>query len=123
MHVMQRQKQRYDIVRLLCPGGDERLNLCGDVAVGGHRPLGLAGGPTGKDNHRPSRWSELKGPLWLEGAVGVGGLRALTIDDGEVSGPSIDVSSSPFVKISLTFRPFFYWLVALGRLKPPGVQT
>lgn len=65
----------------------------------------------------------LKGPLWLEGAVGVGGLRALTIDDGEVSGPSIDVSSSPFVNISLTFRPFFYWLVALGRLKPPGVQT
>jgi len=49
----------------------------------------------------------LKGPLWLEGAVGVGGLRALTIDDGEVSGPSIDVSSSPFVNISLTFRPSF----------------
>ena len=49
----------------------------------------------------------LKGPLWLEGAVGVGGLRALTINDGEVSGPSIDVSSSPFVNISLTFRPSF----------------
>ena len=49
----------------------------------------------------------LKGPLWLEGAVGVGGLRALTITDGEVSGPSIDVSSSPFVNISLTFRPSF----------------
>ncbi len=32
----------------------------------------------------------LKGPLWLEGAVGVGGLRALTITDGDVSGPSID---------------------------------
>ena len=49
----------------------------------------------------------LKGPLWLEGAAGVGGLRALTINDGEVSGPSIDVSSSPFVNISLTFRPSF----------------
>ena len=49
----------------------------------------------------------LKGPLWLEGAVGVGGLRALTITDGDVSGPSIDVSSSPFINLSLTFRPSF----------------
>jgi len=49
----------------------------------------------------------LKGPLWLEGAVGVGGLRALTITDGDISGPSIDVSSSPFVNLSLTFRPSF----------------
>ena len=49
----------------------------------------------------------LKGPLWLEGAVGVGGLRSLTINDGNVSGPSIDVSSSPFINISLTFRPSF----------------
>ena len=49
----------------------------------------------------------LKGPLWVEGTVGVGGLRALTINDGEVSGPSIDVSSSPFINISLTFRPSF----------------
>jgi hypothetical protein len=49
----------------------------------------------------------LKGPRWLEGAVGVGGLRALTINDGEVSGPSIDVSSSPFINLSLTFRPSF----------------
>jgi hypothetical protein len=49
----------------------------------------------------------LKGPLWLEGTVGVGGLRALTINDGAVSGPSIDVSSSPFINISLTFRPSF----------------
>ncbi len=49
----------------------------------------------------------LKGPLWLEGSVGVGGLRALTITDGDVSGASIDVSSSPFIKLSLTFRPSF----------------
>ena len=49
----------------------------------------------------------LKGPLWLEGSVGVGGLRALTITDGDVSGPSIDVSNSPFIKLSLTFRPSF----------------
>ena len=49
----------------------------------------------------------LKGPLWLEGAAGVGGLRGLTITDGDVSGPSIDVSSSPFINISLTFRPSF----------------
>ena len=49
----------------------------------------------------------IKGPLWLEGAVGVGGLRALTITDGDVSGPSIDVSSSPFINLSLTFRPSF----------------
>ena len=49
----------------------------------------------------------LKGPLWLEGTAGVGGLRSLTINDGNVSGPSIDVSSSPFVNISLTFRPSF----------------
>ena len=49
----------------------------------------------------------LKGPIWLEGAVGVGGLRALTITDGDISGPSIDVSSSPFINISLTFRPSF----------------
>jgi len=39
--------------------------------------------------------------------VGVGRLRALTINDGEVSGPSIDVSSSPFINLSLTFRPSF----------------
>jgi len=49
----------------------------------------------------------LKGPLWVEGTVGVGGLRSLTINDGNVSGPSIDVSSSPFINISLTFRPSF----------------
>ena len=49
----------------------------------------------------------LKGPLWLKGAVGVGGLRALTINDGDISGPSIDVSSSPFINLSLTFRPSF----------------
>ena len=49
----------------------------------------------------------LKGPLWLEGTAGVGGLRSLTINDGNVSGPSIDVSSSPFINISLTFRPSF----------------
>ena len=49
----------------------------------------------------------LKGPLWLEAAAGVGGLRSLTITDGDVSGPSIDVSSSPFINISLTFRPSF----------------
>ena len=49
----------------------------------------------------------LKCPLWLEGTVGVGGLRSLTINDGNVSGPSIDVSSSPFINISLTFRPSF----------------
>ena len=49
----------------------------------------------------------LKGPLWLQGTVGLGGLRGLTINDGEVSGLSIDVSSSPFVNISLTFRPSF----------------
>lgn len=58
----------------------------------------------------------LKGPLWLEGAVGVGGLRALTINDGEVSGPSIDVSSSPFVNISLTFRPSFTDRLTIGDL-------
>ena len=49
----------------------------------------------------------LKGPLWVEGTLGVGGLRSLTINDGNVSGPSIDVSSSPFINISLTFRPSF----------------
>lgn len=49
----------------------------------------------------------LKGPLWLEGTAGLGGLRSLTINDGNVSGPSIDVSSSPFINISLTFRPSF----------------
>ena len=49
----------------------------------------------------------LKGPLWLKGAVGVGGLRALTINDGDISGPSIDVSSSPVINLSLTFRPSF----------------
>lgn len=49
----------------------------------------------------------LKGPMWLEATAGVGGLRGLTITDGEISGPRIDVSSSPFVNISLTFRPSF----------------
>ena len=49
----------------------------------------------------------IKGPLRLEATAGVGGLRALTITDGDVSGPSIDVSSSPFVNLSLTFRPSF----------------
>ena len=49
----------------------------------------------------------LKGPLWLEATAGVGGLRGLTITDGDVSGPSIDVSSSPFINLSLTFRPSF----------------
>ena len=44
----------------------------------------------------------LKTPILLEGTVGAGGLRALTIDDGEVSGPCIDVSSSSFVNLNLT---------------------
>ena len=43
----------------------------------------------------------------MEGAVGVGGLRALTITDGDVNGPSIDAGSSPFINLSLTFRPSF----------------
>ena len=49
----------------------------------------------------------LRGPLWLEGTVGVRGLRAVTINDGEVSGPCSDVSISPFLNISLTFPPSF----------------
>ena len=47
------------------------------------------------------------GPLWLEGTVGVGGLRGLTINEGEASGPCIDVSINTFVNISLIFRPSF----------------
>ena len=31
----------------------------------------------------------LKGPLWLEATAGVGGLRGLTITDGEINGPRI----------------------------------
>ena len=49
----------------------------------------------------------LKGPLWLEGAAGVGGPRTLIIIDGDLSGPIIDVSSSRFINLSLTFRPSF----------------
>jgi hypothetical protein len=39
----------------------------------------------------------LKGPLWLEGSWGWAACAPLTITDGDVSGPSIDVSSSPFI--------------------------
>ena len=60
MHVMHRQKQRYDILRLPLPGGDQRLDLCRDIAMGRYRSLGFAGGPTGKNNHRPSLWRELR---------------------------------------------------------------
>lgn len=64
------------------------LNLSGfDFGVGGAR--------------------RLKGALWIEGKAGVGGLRGLSINDGDVIGPAIDVSSSPFISISLTLRPSF----------------
>ena len=64
------------------------LNLSGfDFGVGGAR--------------------RLKGALWIEGKAGVGGLRGLSINDGDISGPAIDVSSSPFISISLTLRPSF----------------
>ena len=49
----------------------------------------------------------LKGSLWLEGAAGLGGLRALTITDGDLSGLSSDVTRSRFTNLSLTFRPSF----------------
>jgi hypothetical protein len=64
------------------------LNLSGfDFGVGGAR--------------------RLKGALWIEAKAGVGGLRGLSINDGDISGPAIDVSSSPFISISLTLRPSF----------------
>ena len=49
----------------------------------------------------------LNGALWIEAKAGVGGLRGLSINDGDISGPAIDVSSSPFISISLTLRPSF----------------
>ena len=49
----------------------------------------------------------IKGPFWIEAKAGVGGLRGLSINDGEVNGAAIDVSSSPFISISLTLRPSF----------------
>lgn len=64
------------------------LNLSGfDFGVGGAR--------------------RLNGALWIEAKAGVGGLRGLSINDGDISGPAIDVSSSPFISISLTLRPSF----------------
>jgi hypothetical protein len=64
------------------------LNLSGfDFGVGGAR--------------------RLKGALWIEAKAGLGGLRGLSINDGDISGPAIDVSSSPFISISLTLRPSF----------------
>jgi hypothetical protein len=64
------------------------LNLSGfDFGVGGAR--------------------RLSGALWMEAKVGVGGLRGLSINDGDIAGPAIDVSSSPFISISLTLRPSF----------------
>ena len=64
------------------------LNLSGfDFGVGGAR--------------------RLKGALWVEAKAGVGGLRGLSINDGDITGPAIDVSSSPFISISLTLRPSF----------------
>jgi hypothetical protein len=64
------------------------LNLSGfDFGVGGAR--------------------RLKGALWIEAKAGVGGLRGLSINDGDITGPAIDVSSSPFISISLTLRPSF----------------
>ena len=43
-----------------------------------------------------------------------------TITDGELSGPPFDVSSSPFVNISLTFRPSFADCLELGESSSPG---
>ena len=64
------------------------LNLSGfDFGVGGAR--------------------RLSGALWMEAKAGVGGLRGLSINDGDIAGPAIDVSSSPFISISLTLRPSF----------------
>ena len=64
------------------------LNLSGfDFGVGGAR--------------------RLNGALWIEAKAGVGGLRGLSINDGDISGPAIDVSSSPFISIRLTLRPSF----------------
>ena len=64
------------------------LNLSGfDFGVGGAR--------------------RLSGALWMEAKAGMGGLRGLSINDGDIAGPAIDVSSSPFISISLTLRPSF----------------
>ena len=64
------------------------LNLSGfDFGVGGAR--------------------RLSGALWMEATAGMGGLRGLSINDGDIAGPAIDVSSSPFISISLTLRPSF----------------
>ena len=49
----------------------------------------------------------LSGALWMEAKAGMGGLRGLSINDGDIAGPAIDVSSSPFISISLTLRPSF----------------
>ncbi len=46
------------------------------------------------------------GSLWASLSAGVGGLRALQIQDGgEIEGPEFDISSSPFIRLDLTVRP------------------
>lgn len=47
----------------------------------------------------------LVGALWAGFSVGVGGLRALAIYEGDVEMPSMDVTHSPYFNINLTLRP------------------
>ena len=48
----------------------------------------------------------LYGNLWAQLSAGVGGLRALQIQDtGDIEGPEFDISSSPFIRLDLAIRP------------------
>ena len=46
------------------------------------------------------------GNVWGQINTGVGGLRALQVQDGgDIEGPEFDISSSPFIRFDLTVRP------------------
>ena len=47
----------------------------------------------------------LGGNFWLGAETGVGGLRGLRLDDGEVEEPDVDFSSNAYVRLTLKFRP------------------
>lgn len=47
----------------------------------------------------------VQGNFWLMVSAGVGGLRALRVVDGRWEEPDVDLGSSPFVGVSLNYRP------------------
>jgi hypothetical protein len=47
----------------------------------------------------------LGGDIWLALEAGVGGFRGLRLSGSSLESPDLDVSTSPFIGLSLNFRP------------------